>query len=172
MNKQDLIKYAALAVGAYLIYKYVFADGGLFGSTPGQLPAGNGTQPPAPPPGPSGQPADTMPPATTAPPYQPPPPPSTSTMERIPDETLHRQKLASNFDYAKAHGAGLKLSADQWNYYRQQIGGAIRDAGELADRGQLMTAPQYIGWLTGTTLSGLSHPMASGYGISDFTWLM
>lgn len=166
MNKQDLIKYAALAVGAYLIYKYVFADGGIFSSTPGQLPAGNGTQPPAPPPGPSGQPADTMPPATTA-------PPSNTTMERVPDETLHRQKLVSNRLYATTHQGSLKLSADQWNYYRQQLNLGIKDAGLLPDRSVTMTASQYLDWVDGgTTLAGLSHPVASGYGISDFTWLM
>jgi len=69
MNK-DIIKYALIAVGAYLVYRYVQAQGGIDGLL------GGGTTPiqtAQPAPYHYDQPATYTPPATTSPTYTPPP---------------------------------------------------------------------------------------------------
>lgn len=169
MDKKQLITYAAIGVGLYLVYEYFLKDylGGLLSpGSDGRTVSPVSQQPPI----------TSTTGTTTNTQTQPPPPPPTSgsagesTMERIPDETLHRQKLVSNAAYASKYGAGLTLGADQWNYYRQQLGLTFRDAGELPNRGPNLTIDQYMQWISTGSLSGLGYTYGRNLA-HDFRWL-
>ena len=119
MNSKDLIKYGIIAVGVYLIYRYVQTQGGLerlLGMTPGTAP---GVTPPPPAPGTS---------TGTTPPPPTPPVLDTSGLSVVPDVN------DSLTGYVKINGQPIKLSIIQtdgriFDVNGQEVTGALQSQG-------------------------------------------
>lgn len=154
MNQKDLVKYALIALGAYLVYEYIQSNGG-FAAVLGTA-TGTGTPAPAPvvsaaaPLSPNAGPASA--------------PPATSFKARI----------------AAATGGVTQLNMDQWCYYFAQIvGHGCPDPTTLfpgVDRAQNMdidtfwTAVQP--WLAATYPGlGMFAPLGGGMAFPSM-WLM
>lgn len=138
---RDLIKYLALGLGGFLIYRQVASP-----SDPSPQPQ---PQQGAPDPG-AGAGAGTSPPApanNTQPPAAPPTPPPSAAINL---ESLIRAAAG------KPRASDL-LSFDQWNYFYQKVRGvagpAVEDAFPGMDRAYLMN---YEEWQRGVAPFGIS----------------
>lgn len=152
MDKGQIIKYIAIAIGVYFVYKYV-VSGTLFGddAATALLP---GTQPGTP-----VQPRLIAPPVYAAPPAQAPPPVVATVVPT--DEQL----MAAAFEASQAGQAGsYKLNGWQWNFYRGQeaVRRGVYDAlrhepvlDSFMDPSQPMTAAEYHSYLASGGISGL-----------------
>ncbi len=158
MEKQDIIKYVAIAAGAYLIYTFVRDQGyldGLFGAktaAPGKgaTPPVTGATPPAATP-PAANPP-TAPPPTAPPPTAPPP--------TAPTGTTYTGNLGQRL--STLLGPGRKqLTADAWNYYTTVVTG-VKQTADLFDpdnRDALMSMSEYF---TRRTAAGLDNETTFG----------
>lgn len=140
MKGQDFLKYALIAVAAYLLYKYALEQGWL-------------GAPVLPPPIPGGQPQ--LPPPAVQPPAQPPSQPPATTRNLV----LAAATAAGN--------TGLQ-TFDVWNYYYAQVRGipgpAIEDALPGTLRDYKMTVDQWWAGVSSVGVSGLSRwPLMSAW---------
>ncbi len=156
MDTGSIVKYAAIAGGAYWLYQKI--SGGEF-----TLPAFLGGPAAAPAPAPTPAPAASPTPATN-------PPPTTPAASAPPGTTagpslLEQLKAAAATD-AFFQQQGGKGNADQWNYYRNilrppgltaaQFGSAFPGMTD-SDRGPMMTAEEFLAKLSGAGLAGLGR---------------
>lgn len=146
MKKEQLIKWALIAAAAYLVYRYVLKDGLL-----DQL-LGTGARPVTPSPGefPAAPPQVTPP--VTQPPAQPPPP------VQVSDADLAAAASGQTGEaLARVLVSGVKLTSDQWNYYRAMGGGSVPnvDLFPEGNRGYLMTLQEYLQARLSRGLTGL-----------------
>lgn len=170
METKDLIKYAAMAGAAYLVYEWWRSHAVAIAAVgAGEVGTGAGTA------------------ATTGTTVTSAGKPTGATGGATANDNLIR--LAIDEAYAIASWPGPTLSADQWNYYRTAGGKPIYDAGVLMsfgvapDRSRPIVASEYHSRMTiaagqgATTLSGLGM---AGLGFSiwqarmpgDYSWLM
>ena len=122
MDKNEMIKWALIAVGAYLVYKWMTDSGFLGGGDQAQLPApgagtgtGTGTQLP-------GQ-QQVQTPAPT-PPAPPPGNGGNGSGTGIPQYSDSDMALMTAAYYpagAAQYGGSTKLNAHQWNWYRARM---------------------------------------------------
>ena len=147
MKGQDILKYALIAVAAYLLYKYAVEQGWLGAPELPGLPPTPGGQPQL-------QPPAVQPPAQ--PPTQPPAqPPAATTKDRVGQA-------------ARAAGYAGTLTFDQWNYFYGQVaarpGPAIEDAFPGVPRETQMTLDQWWAGVSGAGFSGLARwPLMSAW---------
>lgn len=152
MDKGQIIKYIAIAIGVYFVYKYV-VSGSLFGDDAATaLPGG----------APAPQPSITTPPQQLVirPPANLPPPPVVATVVPTDD-----QLMAAAFEASQAGQAGsYKLNGWQWNFYRgaeanrRGVYDALRHEPVLdsfMDPSQPITAAEYHSHLASGGISGL-----------------
>lgn len=148
MKGGDILRYALIAVAAYLLYKYAQEQGWLGGVT--ALPPG---QP---------QPQPQLPPAQPQPPAQPPPaqppaepPVAVTTKDRV-------------LQMARASGNIGTLTFDQWNWFYAQVtsrpGPPIEDAFPGVARDTQMTVDQWWAGISQIGFSGLARwPIMSAW---------
>jgi hypothetical protein len=117
-KKEDLIKWALIAAGAYLVYKWMTDSGFLGGGDQAQLPApapgaGTGTQ--------TQQQTTTTPPAPTPPAPTPPAPPPGNLETQYSDADMALMTAAYYPAGAAQYGGDTRLNAHQWNWYRARM---------------------------------------------------
>jgi hypothetical protein len=129
----DIIKWGALALGAWFIYSKIIAPqaapaGGTYEAPPAPVPDAGGAQ--------TGQSAAPPPPAgsqsgqATPPPPPPVPTPGTAgssgrAMPAAGSLDSMRIQAANDPTFAASYNANDKLNQHQWNYYREWGGGSI-----------------------------------------------
>lgn len=161
MNKKDIILYASIAGGAYLVYWYVTNYGPMgavsagamsywdswFGQSAATLlPVNQGTMP-------------------TGPSQQVTPPVTSTTANPVND-------LRSRLLAAASAGASTMMNADQWNYYRNNIAPPALTPAQFgaafpnmtADRGPNMTVDQFLSAINAAGLVGNAGMMGIGMG--------
>ena len=143
MNTKDIIKYAALAVAAYLFYKYL-KDSGVFG-------AAAVTQPVAAAP-PGAQPTAVSPP--TQQPGEITTPIAHQEVKAAP--TLSVKQRVWNRAIVAGYGPVPQLTYDEWNYFYQQETGSYAKAFEEALPGVARTLKMPIDAFWQQAVGGLS----------------
>lgn len=154
MKTEDMIKYAALAIGAYLLYKWMTEPSA---AATKQLTDGTGTGAGA------GAGAGAGNPAT-------PPPPTTN---RVPTEAEILNAALLESEAPKT--GNLMFSGHAWNWYRavagKQAGWSEEEVARRADidlgpeMNNSMTAVQYHALLKANGLSGLGYAQSWGGGV-------
>ena len=156
MATEDMIKYAAIAVGAYLLWQWLSKPGGLLAPSPPVAALPPGTDPGFPKTG--GK--DPVIPAGA----------NTPTPEQI-------WKAALNNADAGLTG-GWRQTPDQWNFYRFQAATAAKwtdddiqrrtqaDLTSVLDRDKVYTAAEYHGALNVKGLEGFGNAPAWGNGMA------
>lgn len=174
MDKDQIIKYVAIAAGAYLIYTFLSDAGYLDGLLPGgnkdedktppaggaTPPAGGATPPAAPPTAPPAAPPVTPPPPTPPPPTAP--PGFTGTLS---DRLVKRL------------GPGRhRFNVDQWLFYTREVSGytfsgaeadaikAMGEPGETISMGEFFTRLETAGVLAKAPFAGMAG-MDGGWGM-------
>lgn len=163
MDSKQLIKYALIGVGAYLIYKQFFGQTVQASSLPpGQTGTGAG--------------AGTNPPPTQ-------PPTNTQVLVPSPTQVTESQLIlwSTNEQAAASAPSSITYTIDEWNYYRQKGGQPYFEALVIPgitneNRGTIrFSAPAY--WAAGKA-AGLAG-LRGGFGAQAFTdqyrnysWLM
>lgn len=151
MDKTQLIKYAALALGAYMVYRF-WIQPALTDAVPVKVLPG---QPPP------------QPVVNSTPPPAPPPPAQAVTTPGMATEAdfirwATDQSAANSADRSKT------LTFDEWNYYRSKGGKTVMDAlaakGITPDnRGTIkFNAAEYWYLMQSSGMSGLPHYMYEG----------
>ncbi len=166
MDKKELIKYAAMALGAYMVYQYWIKP---------MMAEPVAARPAVPPPGQ---------PAATPPTPPPPQPPATSTAQ-VPGMATAADftKWATDFAAATAAPRDKVLTFDEWNYYRSNGGRPIVDAlavrGISADNRSVMKIDAQTYWTmmrqVDAGMSGFDGGYAyAGLGLvhPSYAWLM
>lgn len=140
MDKNQLIKWALIAAAAYLIYRYVLKDMISGTGTPVQIPPPTGG-------GAGTQPSPTVTPAPSAPRIQ------------VNDALLMAAATGVPGFVSDARTAAVRLTSDQWNYYRGQGGGDVPnvDLFPEGNRGYLMSIDEYLEARRSHGLSGLGR---------------
>lgn len=187
MKTEEIVKYAALAFGGYMLYIWLrdncyLAQFGMAGSS-GCYQTASGWQMGAPPvaTGVSAPPAQTttapgtqqavgQPPTNTAPPattyVQPTPQPVTPSQTQIQNSA----SLGDASAIALSDQAGLRYTADQWNFIRHSADPSQplteTDLFPVGNRGYMMSASEYINARHSANLSGLhgAYHMMRGMG--------